>query len=909
VSKQLIITEKPSVARDISKALGGFTDHGEYLESDDYVVTWAVGHLLRLAEPKDYRKEWGSWQLKYLPIIPDAFEYRPRDGQKKRIDQIKKLGKRKDVEGVINACDAGREGELIFREIVEYTGLDAKPMQRLWMQSMTETAIREAFDNLKSGTELEPLAGAAWLRQVGDWLIGFNATRALHQRLKSRADSRAWSAGRVQTPTLKILVDREREIIAHVPRNYWEIQATFAHEGNQWVGRWFDPDLPKSDDRDIRPSRIFDEKRAAAILAGVQKSKNAPASEKRRKSLQKPPMLFDLTTLQREANRRYGISAKRTADAAQRLYERHKVLTYPRTDSKTLPDDYGPTVLEVLDNIGGLGLTGDQAPLGGLAQRILKEGPQNLDKVLDSKGVSDHFAIVPTGTAPEEALSGDDGRVFDLVVRRFLGALMGPATWAVVDRYVDVPTEVGNARFRTSAKSLEIPGFLEALGVEEGSGSVLPPLVPGQDKVDGVDVVIEEATSEENTTRPPPRYSEAQLLRLMETAGEQIDDEDLSEIMRGRGIGTPATRANHIEELVRKAYSRRVDKKLAPTSKAIRLIDILDRAQTPALASPRLTGEWEHQLKAVEDGERPKDAMYADIVKLVEEIVGNLKGFDHSELFANMEPVGPCPECGAAVRENALGYFCEKNLGRDEGCGFAIWKEVRGKYVDRGFARDLIEKRDLEDVEGFVGFGGQSRSANVHLLKKLIPVKRKKEEFEEERWVVDVEFNRGGAGSREPEVEEGVLMPCPDHPDSEIVITNKRFVSRKLLDKEERQAPVLPRVVCQREMSDDEARAFFGETGKTEILDGFISKKGRPFRGALFRKETGKHGFEFPPREPRPGAEPKKKAAPKKKAPAKKTTAKKAPAKKTTAKKAPAKKTTAKKAPAKKTSSEAEASP
>ncbi len=901
MAKKLVITEKPSVARDIAAALGGFSDEGEYLESDDYVMTWALGHLLQLAEPEVYDKQWKSWSIKNLPIIPQGdFQIAPRDGYKKRLDLMKKLGKRKDVDGVINACDAGREGEMIYRRIAEFTQLDKMPQQRLWMQSMTTSAIQKAFDALKPGQQFDNLADAAWLRSVGDWLIGMNATRALTQRLKSGGERRAWSAGRVQTPSLKLLVDREREILAHEPRDYWEISATFAYGDNTWVGRWVDPDYKKSDDRDIKPTRVFDRQRALDIVEAVNKAQNAPAREKRRKSISKPPMLFDLTSLQREANKRYGISAKRTLDAAQRLYEGHKVLTYPRTDARTLPDDYGPTVNNVLDALGGMTLDLEDIP--PLAQRIVKDGPQNLQRVLDSKGVSDHFAIVPTGTAPEQELSGDDARVFELVVRQFLAALMGPATYAIVERYVDVPGKNGDEPFRTNAKSLEIAGYMEALGSEVGSGTHLPALIPGEDEASGVSVGVSNVEEEAKQTRPAPRYSEAQLLRMMETAGDEIEDEELSEALRGRGIGTPATRANIIEELVRKAYARRVQKRLAPTSKAMRLMDVLDRLDIPRLASPKLTGEWEHQLSEVANGAMDRTSMYDDLVDFTKTVVDHLVGFEHETLYEDSEPLGTCPECSGKVVESAWGYPCENNTSRESECSFIIWKDRGGRYMDRKIVRRLLQERKLEDIEGFVSLSGQPQVATMELVKQPKTIKKgrgkKAEEIEVMRWVVALDYGNNPTDDDEPEVEEGVLIKHDD-PDEEIVITNKRYVARSFFSGEKRKGKVLPRSVCQREMSDDEARAFFSEEGKTQQLEGFISRRGRPFKGALFRKATGKHGFEFPPREKKAGKS-KKKSTTKKKSTAKKSTAKKSTAKKSTAKKSTAKKSTAKKSTAKK---------
>jgi DNA topoisomerase-3 len=841
VEKRLVITEKPSVARDVAAALGGFEDHGEWLESDDYVVTFAVGHLLELAEPQDYDPKWRSWSIQNLPILPDAFEFKPRDGQKKRLDLIKKLGTRKDVGSVVNACDAGREGELIYRRIVEYTGLDQKPSERLWLQSMTPDAIRDGFRTLRPGHDLDRLADAAWLRAVGDWLVGMNATRALTQRLKSRGEMGAWSAGRVQTPTLALLVAREREILAHVPVPYWELEGKFTGAGHSWTGTLYDPSLGSEEDEHRKPTRLFDEARARALLDGARAKGAGQASETRKKSTQKPPLPFDLTTLQREANRRFSYSAKRTLETAQRLYEGYKLLTYPRTDSRNLPDDYGPTI----DNI--LGFLSNEADLGSVAARVVKDGPQNLDKVLDSTKVSDHFAIVPTGQGSTADLSDNDRKIWDLVVRQFLASLMGPATWATVERFVDVETPAGVARFRTTARTLEIPGFQEALGKETGSGSDLPALVPGRDQSSGVAAAVDDVEIHASETKARPRYSEAMLLRSMETAGEMVDEGELSEAMKERGLGTPATRAETIEGLVSKGYARRVDNRMAPTSKAMRLMDVIERLKVPALASVRLTGEWEHALRQVQHGELDRAELLARLRGFTEQITVTLKTLEHDRLYAGDPSLGACPSCGEGqVIESTWGYPCSRNTGRESVCNFMIWKDRAGRYMDRGTVARLVAERKIGPVDGFVDRSGRSLSGFMSLRK----------DDDAGKWVVDVEYGAPSAsGDVVPveEVEGEELCPSPTDPDDVIVETNLRYVSRKLLRKEAKSGPMLPRVVCQREISPDEARPFFGEAAETALFADFISKRGRPFTGKLVRKPTGKHGFEFPPREGRPG--------------------------------------------------------
>lgn len=849
MGKRLVITEKPSVARDIAAAIGGFDTDGDYFENDDYVVTWAIGHLLTLAEPQDYNKEWKGWTLGVLPMIPDKFKVKPRDGQKKRLDMIRKLGRRKDVDSLINACDAGREGEIIFRRITDYTGLDSKAHERLWLQSMTANAIRTGFEDLRSGSELDNLGDAAWLRGVGDWLIGMNATRALTKRLKGRRERGAWSAGRVQTPTLKVLVDREWKILQHDPETFWEITATISHGDVEWDGQYYDAGQRKEEDSQRRPNRIFDRVRVDEVLAAVGDGVPGVASETRKKSTQNPPLPFDLTSLQREANRKFSFSAKRTLQSAQRLYEAHKALTYPRTDSRHLPDDYEETLREVLASLE------EDFEYAKLATGIVEVGPLNLKKVIDGSKVSDHFAIIPTGRHPE-GLSADDSRIYDLVVRQFLSALMGPATWDVVERFVDVVVpDAEGARFRTTARSLEVPGFLEALGQEAGKGTTLPSLVAGQLKVDGIDVSVLQATEEEKVTQPAARYTEAALLRLMETAGEDLDDDELSEAMRGRGLGTPATRADIIERLVSTQYARRVAGKLMPTPKGMRLVDVLVRAQVPTLASPKLTGAWENNLRMVQTGEMVRQEALDELVEFTRRVTESLKTFEHDELYSAEPSIGPCPACGEGqVRETAWGYQCDKNTGKGDGCTVMVWKDRGGRYIDRKLATRLITDLTVGPVGGFVDRYGRELEATLILEK----------DPEKDKWALRTEYGASASAgpNGEPEEAVGPLFPCPCETDGcQIVETNLRYVCKRVLDGESRGGPILPKVVCHRTISAEEAGLFFGEVGKTEILEGFISKRGRPFRGLLFRKPTGKHGFEFPPREKKEPAPKKKKAS------------------------------------------------
>ncbi|HKJ25186.1 MAG TPA: DNA topoisomerase, partial [Myxococcota bacterium] len=688
MSKQLIITEKPSVARDIAAALGGFTEHDGYWESDDQVLTFAVGHLFELVEPDEVDPQFKRWTLDVLPIVPEEVPLRPKARQGDRIRVIKKLLARDDVDVVVNACDAGREGELIFREILKYFGT-RKPVKRLWLQSMTHAAIRDGFERLRPGEELEGLAAAAECRSVADWLIGMNATRAITKRFKSRREAGAWSAGRVQTPTLALLVGREFEVLAHVPKPYWRVEATFDHSGETYTGAWFDPDFKAGDDDAAKDDRIFDAERAARIVAAVS-GQRGDASETRKPSKESAPPLFDLTSLQREANRRFGWSARRTLSAAQRCYEGHKILTYPRTDSRCLPSDYRETVDGILASFaeakGGAPLP--LSDYAAAANHLREHGLENEKRTFDDKGISDHFAVIPTGTLPSGDLSGDDRRLYDLVTRRFLAAFHPPAQWERVERI----TEVAGERFRSRARVLRVPGWraIQPAGSDDELDS-LPALVPGEMEASGVGVATREVASSEEETKPPARITEARLLGLMENAGKQIEDEEVAAVLHEKGIGTPATRAEIIENLIAKGYAVRLGKALRPTVKGIRLIDSLHRmgrseagrahsVDIERIASPELTGDLEYQLREVEKGQRSGQEFLRDIREYASGIVEVAKNFEYHELYENEEPLGKDPKTGEPVFEESWFYKAKDGPEDDEDKRPVIfWKDTSGR--------------------------------------------------------------------------------------------------------------------------------------------------------------------------------------------------------------------------------------
>src|SRR5918994_2538556 len=721
--KTLIIAEKPSVARDIVAALPGtFDEHKNFYESDDYVVTFAVGHLLELSDPEDYDPAWKSWKLDNLPIIPDEFKVRPRDKKSAtQLNLIHKLLKRKDVDRVVNACDAGREGELIFTHIYE-TSETGKPVARLWINSMTKAAIRDGFEKLRPADQLEPLRDAARSRSEADWLVGMNATRAATTR-------RGWGAGvvslgRVQTPTLAMMVKREREIQAFTPEPYWLVPAPFDPRHNRL---WFGGD----------ETRLKDGERADEIVEKVTRKTGRVESVERKEQSERAPLLYDLTALQRDANRRFGFSARRTLSAAQSLYEGKKAITYPRTNSRFLSGDLVPqlkptaaTLVPIAEYADGARyvLALDQLPLG---------------RVVNDAKVDDHHAIIPTDIDHNlDTFSPDERRIFDLIARRFLAVFHPPARYA----RTTIVTEVEQERFRTRGKVTLEAGWRGVYGLEaddpqkqdedaEGEGE-LPELKQGQA------VKCVEAESEAKETKPPPRYTEATLLSAMETAGKLIDEEELREAMKERGLGTPATRAEIIETLIRREYVERVGKDLQPTPKGLQVVTMLE---AHPITSPELTGDWEKQLRDIEPGSGDRSAFMNGIADFAKSTVDEIAALDKEKLRPERAELGLCPRCGAEtgeiIRENAKAYGCTSWKSREEpGCGFVIWKRVAGRTLTPEIARQLLEEgRTREVLSGFRSRAGRPFRARLVMDKDgkvefEFPVSRKRqaEEGEEE---------------------------------------------------------------------------------------------------------------------------------------------------------------------------------
>jgi DNA topoisomerase III len=732
MAKTLVIAEKPSVGQDLSRVLPGpFEKHtgaGEktarWLEGPEHVVTWAVGHLVQLAEPDEYDDKFKKWRMADLPIVPRNFKLVVRDERsQKQMKVVKDLLKRDDLDQVINACDAGREGELIFTYLYEYVKSD-KPVQRLWLNSMTNDAMREAFGQLRDGADLDALRDAAKSRSEADWIVGMNATRAATIRLRSSFDG-AVSLGRVQTPTLAILARREEEIRAFKPEKYWLVDAKFEADGaRRYEGRFHAGAQP----------RLKSAEEARAIVEAVRGTRGEITKLEKTKRKERAPLLYDLTSLQRDANTRFGFSARRTLAAAQRCYEEHKALTYPRTSSRYLTSDM---VAEIKPTAGHVGRR-DEYRQG--AQYVQSLDLLPLGRVVDNDKVGDHHAIIPTNSQHDLAkMNEDDRRIYDLVARRFLAVFHPEAEF----ENTRVETTVAAHIFRTRGKVLLVPGWRGVYGElsegessddDEGRDQQLPRLERGE----AVDTRDAEALEKE--TKPPRRYSDASLLGAMETAGKLVEDDELREAMKDSGIGTPATRAAIIERLIDVGYVERDGRALVATEKGINVIRLL--GEHP-LTSPALTGDWEHRLARIEQGEETRARFMDDIAKFAGETVGVLDT-TLKDVRIPRANLGPCPVCGRDIVENRKGFSCWSR--EDPGCGFVIWKSKAGKQLPAAVARELIQKGfTAAPVTGFKGRSGRSFRARLALEQGG---------DEDARWRVEFDEPWAKEGAKPPEAEE-----------------------------------------------------------------------------------------------------------------------------------------------------------
>ena len=891
MTKTLIIAEKPSVANDIAKSIGGFTKHDEYFESDDYVLSSAVGHLVEIAAPEEHDVKRGKWSFANLPMIPPYFALNPIAKTESRLKLLNKLIKRKDVSAIINACDAGREGELIFRLIVQYAKAK-QPIKRLWLQSMTPGAIRDAFAHLREDQDMLPLADAARCRSEADWLIGINGTRAMTAFNSKEGGFYLTTVGRVQTPTLSIVVEREEKIKRFQSRDYWEVKGEFICAAGVYEGRWLDRHFQSDEtDPEKKAERLWSKAAAESIVAACR-GKPGTVTEESKPSTSMAPALFDLTSLQREANARFGFSAKNTLGLAQALYERHKVLTYPRTDSKHLPEDYLVTVKQTLESLGEIN---NYYPFS--AQILNNNWVKPNKRIFDNTKISDHFAIIPTGQLPK-SLSEPEQKLYDLVVRRFIAIFFPAAEYQITTRF----TEVSGHQFKTVGKVLTHPGWLAVYGQEavdpdakegEGKGMLVPVAQGEKTKTEKVD-------AHALVTKPPARYSEATLLSAMESAGKLVDDEELRDAMAGKGLGTPATRAAIIEGLLNEKYLIREAREMIPTAKAFQLMTLLRGLGVAELTAPELTGEWEFKLAQIERGGISRDEFMREIAQMTQTIVKRAKEYNNDTIpgdYATLKT--PCPNCGAVVKENYRRFACTK-------CEFSISKVPGGRQFEVAEVEELLTNRTIGPLQGF-------RSKMGRPFAAILKISR-----DEDIKNYKLEFDFGQSNDDDENAEpvdfsgQTSLGPCPKC-GSGVYEMSLAYVCEKMMARPKACDFRSGRIILQQEILPEQMVKLLNE-GKTDLLPGFVSQRTRrPFKAYLARGKDGKVSFEFEERKGKPsaksapkdeddsdGAVPAKTSA--KKTTARKTAAKtpsKAPAKTVTAKKA-ASKTVAKKAPAKK---------
>ncbi|MGM9482892.1 DNA topoisomerase III [Roseateles sp. NT4] len=862
MSKTLIIAEKPSVAQDIVRALtpvaGKFDKHDDHFENEQYVVSSAVGHLVEIAAPEEFDVKRGKWSFANLPVIPPHFDLNPIDKNKGRLNALAKLIRRKDVTALINACDAGREGELIFRLIEQYAqpakGKLNKPIQRLWLQSMTPAAIREGFEKLRSDAQMLPLADAARCRSEADWLVGINGTRAMTAFNSRDGGFFLTTVGRVQTPTLSVVVEREEKIRKHIARDYWELRANFDAQAGQYEGKWFDPAWKKNDDLERRADRLWTQAEADEIAKAVL-GKPAVVTEESKPSTTSCGGLYDLTTLQREANSRFGFSAKTTLSIAQALYEKHKVLTYPRTDSRFLPEDYLAVAKDTAKMLATEDLPGPLAALSQHAATSLKEGYiKPTKKVFDNAKVSDHFAIIPTLQAPK-ALTEVEAKLYDMVVKRFLAVFFPPAEFLVTTRISKVDNK---HHFQTNGKVLVKPGWLAVYGKDvDDEDANLVPVQPNEVvRTESVDVKALQ-------TKPPARYTEATLLSAMEGAGKLIDDDELREAMAEKGLGTPATRAATIEGLISEKYMLREGRELIPTAKAFQLMTLLRGLDVEDLTRPELTGDWEFKLSEMEKGRLKREVFMAEIAAMTEKMVAKAKGYDRDTIpgdYATLKT--PCPKCGGIVKENYRRFTCTgKNGDGSDACGFSIGKIPGGRSFELHEVEAFLRDKKIGPLEGFRSKAGWPFTAELALV------------YDEEiqNWKLEFDFgedakkaeNDGEPVDFSGQASLGACPKCKGH----VYEHGANYVCEHSVGAHVTCDFKTGKVILTQPIEPAQVTKLLAD-GKTDLLENFVSNKTRrKFKAFLaYDKKEGKVVFEF---EPRAAKAPAAKKAPAKKAAAK----------------------------------------
>ena len=810
--KLLVIAEKPSVASDIAKALGGMQKEKDYFESDRYVVSSAVGHLLELAVPEKYDVKRGKWTFTHLPMIPPSFDLKPIKKTEDKLKVLKRLLKRTDIVGVINACDAGREGELIFRYIMQAAKCK-KPIQRLWLQSMTPSSIVHAFHSLRSDEEMQNLSDAARSRSEADWLVGINGTRAMTAFNSKDGGFFLTTVGRVQTPTLAIVVEREEKIATFESKKYWEVTAEVEAKAGKYSALWFDPNFKKAEDNPhLKAERIWDKAQALALCEKIN-AQHGTVEETAKRTTQLSPLLFDLTSLQREANNRFGFSAKVTLAAAQALYEKHKALTYPRTDARALPEDYRSTVVTTLET-----LMDSERYREGAEEILKKQWVRPTKRVFDNSKISDHFAIIPTSQLPKK-LSEVEEKIYDLVVKRFMAVFYPAAEYDVTTRV----TTVAQEKLKTEGKVLVKAGWLAVYGRDVEKAETLVPILAGEE------VCVPQAVAEEKATKAPPRYTEATLLSAMEGAGKLVGEGELREAMAGKGLGTPATRAAIIEGLLLQNYLVRDGRDLKPTFKARQLFVLLKGLGVSELSEPELTGEWEYKLAQIEQGKLTRETFMKEIRHMTENIVDAAKRYEGDTVpIENPAHLSaPCPKCGAEIVENYRRFACTH-------CDFSLTKNPGGRTFEVAEVEELLENRTIGPLDGFISKMGRPFAAILKIT----------DDFK-----LEFDFGQKEEESDEPmdKTQFEIIGACPKC-GSSVLNTPKGYLCEKVFDKTCDFR--IGRIILQQNIDPEQAKKLLMEK-KSDELAGFVSNRTkRKFAASLVMGKDGAISFEFAQKRP-----------------------------------------------------------
>jgi len=781
---KVIITEKPSVATDIARVLKITKKQHGFYEGNGYYVTWALGHLIQLQDPDQYDDIYKNWELSTLPILPDHFETKviSQGSSQTQYQTIATLLKKDTVTEVICATDAGREGELIFRLIYEKAGCSL-PIRRLWISSQTDQAIQEGFNSLKDGAEYDPLFDSARSRSEADWLIGMNASRA-YTIMFSRGHG-VMSVGRVQTPVLKLICDRYVDHVHFKPKPFYEVVGDFLHAKGAYKAKYMSQDS----------DRFESKSKADVVLSQLQHDSSAEIEKvTKKKKNENPPLLYDLTELQKDANKSFKFSADHTLSVMQSLYEKHKILTYPRTSSRYLSSDMVPKLPTLFKNVAHIPDYADVAHRLGEA----KVSPGK--RIVDDKKVTDHHAIIPTDKKPElGVLSPDEKKIYDLVIRRFLCVFLKPC----VKNQTEIITAIRDFKFKCTGTVISSLGWRELYQSDKTEGKQ-ESLLPDVRKGDGVDV--QHISLNEGKTTAPALYTEATILAAMETAGKHIDDDELRQAMKGSGLGTPATRAQILERLIKVGYIVREKNKLIPTQKGQFLVSVI---QDQALLSAELTGEWEKKLNDMASRAYKRDKYMKEIKAFTASLVGKLKVAEE-ELISEQLSLGECPKCKKGhVVERLKGYSCSD--WKNSQCEFVIWKQVAGLPLLTPHVQDLLQKGRTERLSGFKSKAGKKFDAALVLSGHDV-----KFDFNEVKGTCPLCNNQI--------VEREKSYSCLGWAETGCHFTVWKSISGV-------------------DISDSHLGSLIKE-GKTPLIKGFMSKAGKPFDAYLILEE-GKTKFQF----------------------------------------------------------------